>query len=225
MLSTAAVVDALRTPVSRIPGVWVAIALAVTFLLAGAMGIGSSIARGQLEERIARADSTARAHLGEAVILRRDAAAERARADAAVRRSDSLAAIAQAGRADVAEKVERAAASRAAVDTAGLPTTVLRALADADSLRLAVAALLPVDSVAITAAHQSIDLLDHTIDLHVGAYAEQGAALVAREVELAALRRQHAPRCGWKCGAVIGATATALLFGGLTYLVVAAAAP
>jgi hypothetical protein len=81
------------------------------------------------------------------------------------------------------------------------------------------------DSVAITAAHQSIDLLDHTIDLHVGAYAEQGAALVAREVEIAALKQQHSPRCGWKCGALIGATATAVLFGGLTYLVVAAAVP
>lgn len=225
MLSTSAVADALRTPLSRIPGIWVAIALVASFLLAGVMGIGASIARGQLEERVTRADSTARAHLGEAVILRRDAAAERARADSAVRRADSLAASSHAMRTDVAAKVVRAAASRAAVDTAGLPATVLRALADADSLRLAVAALLPADSAAITAAHQSIDILDHTIDLHVGAYAEQGAALVARDVEIAALKHQHAPRCGWKCGAVIGATAAALLLGGLTYLVVAAAAP
>jgi hypothetical protein len=58
----------------------------------------------------------------------------------------------------------------------------------------------------------------------VGAYAEQGAALIAREIQIRALEHQHAPRCGWKCGAVIGATVTAVLVGGLTYLVAAAAA-
>jgi hypothetical protein len=57
------------------------------------------------------------------------------------------------------------------------------------------------------------------------AYAEQGAALLAREAEVRAVRAQHAPRCGWKCGAVIGASVTLVAVGGLVYLVAAVAAP
>jgi hypothetical protein len=122
-------------------------------------------------------------------------------------------------------EVARAAASRAKVDTTGLRPDVLEALADADALRIAVAAYLPRDSATIAVYQTAGAEYSHTIELHVGAYAEQGAALIARESEIRALQQQHAPRCGWKCGAVIGATATAVVFGGLTYLLVAATAP
>jgi hypothetical protein len=70
-------------------------------------------ARNSLEERAAHADSVARAKTLEAVILRRDAAAMRARADSAEHRADSLAAIAATVRVDVAAKLARAAKTSA----------------------------------------------------------------------------------------------------------------
>jgi hypothetical protein len=128
------------------------------------------------------------------------------RADSIEHHGDSLAAQLAIAREDIAAKVARAAASRAKVDTTGLRPDVLEALADADALRIAVAAYLPRDSATIGVYQTAGAEYSHAIELHVGAYAEQGAALIAREIEIRALEQQHAPRCGWKCGAVIGAT-------------------
>jgi hypothetical protein len=207
-----------------VPGIGWIIAGIVVALLVSVAGVAVSRDREQTQ-RIAAADSTAHVHLMEAVILRRDAAAARARADSIEHHADSLAAQLAVARADVTTKIARAAASRAKVDTTGLRPDVLEALADGDALRIAVAAYLPRDSATVAVYQTAGAEYSHTIELHVGAYAEQGAALVAREIQLHALARQHSPRCGWKCGAVIGATATAVVFGGLTYLLVAATAP
>jgi hypothetical protein len=85
--------------------------------------------------------------------------------------------------------------------------------------------MLPVESETIEVYHETVGLENETIELHVGAYAAQGAALVARESQARALAQEHKPRCGWKCGAVIGASVALVAVGGLTYLVAAAAAP
>ena len=108
-----------------------AVAVAAAYSAASLGTVGAE-QRERLEARAAQADSTARAKLLEAMIARRDAAAERARADSAERRADSLAAIAATRRADVTAKAAKAAASSALVDFSTLPEPVLQALVDAD---------------------------------------------------------------------------------------------
>lgn len=182
---------------------WIIIGIAAVLLVSVA-SIVVSHAREQ-SQRVAAADSTARAHSLEAVILRRDAADAAARADSIERRADSLAALLAIAREDIAAKVARAAASRAKVDTTDLRPDVALAFRDADSLRIALAAYLPRDSATVAVYQTASAEYEHTIELHVGAYAEQGAALIAREIQIRALEQQHAPRCGRTCGVVLGA--------------------
>jgi hypothetical protein len=182
---------------------WIIAGVLLTILVS-IVGVVASRDREQAQ-RVAAADSTARAHLLEAVILRRDAASAAARADSIERRADSLAALLASAREDITAKLARAAASRAKVDTTDLRPDVAQALAGADSLRIAVAENLPRDSATLAVYQTASAEYAHTIELHVGAYAEQGAALIAREIQIRALEQQHAPRCARTCGVVLGA--------------------
>jgi hypothetical protein len=197
---------------------WVIVGAALGLAVAAAAT--STLARTEhLERRIRQADSTAVVKTLEAVIWHRDKVAAEARANvearranAAARRADSLAAIANARRSDVSAMLDRAAASRVKVDTTGASPSMRQALADADALRLAVTPALEADAEAIAAKDETIAAKDRTIaGLHEtialgdSAFQVQSEALRARVGELEVVRKQHAPRCGRKCGGMIGA--------------------
>ena len=195
----------------RIPGIWLAVALAAAFTLAGVFGIGASVSSARLVGRVAAADSTARVRLAESVILRRDATAAKARAAALEQRADSLAVIADARRTAVAAQVTRSAASSAAahesIDFSSLPEEVLQAIVDGDDLRIAVTPMLAADSAVIAELHEVVRVKSQTIALQDSALIAQDAAIAAQRVEIAALTRQAHPRCGRRCALTIGVVA------------------
>lgn len=176
--------------------VWV-IAGAVVVVIVAAVSVSGLRREEGLEARAAQADSVKREKVAEAVILRRDATRDRIRADSAVR-------DAAAARAELHALADRAAASSARVDRSTLAPDIAQALADADTFRLAVTPTLVKDSLAIERGRAAYDRLAES-------YAAQGAALVASDAEVRAVRAEHAPRCGWKCGAAIGVAAVEIL--------------
>ena len=163
--------------------------------------------REELTDRAAHADSVAHAKTLEAVIARRQASADSARADSAEAeaRRDSI--DAAAARRELASLSARAAASRARVDTTGLPAAVLTALHDADRFRIAVTPALARDSIEAAGWRAEAEHRARAYEHLATAYAEQGAALVAREGQIRTLEQLRAPRCGRTCGAVLGASA------------------
>lgn len=187
---------------------WIIAGMAAVLVVSIASVVGLHVREERdLERRVREADSTARVHRLEAVILRRDAVAERARADALEERAAQADTVASALRRDLSTLGARAAASSAAVDRRALPPDVAQALADADTFRLAVTPALVQDSLRADAWRATADRFAHAYELQAQAYAEQGAALVARDIQVVALERQAHPRCGRRCGIALGAIA------------------
>jgi hypothetical protein len=211
--------------VRAVPGIGWVIAGGILVVALARLPALSISARGAARGASAHADSVARAKTLEAVILRRDAPAARARADSIERRADSLAASSPRRARTSRRRRPRGRVARARVDRRASGRTSSRrsppATRSASRSRIPPARLGDDRRLSETPALE----YSHTIELHVGAYAEQGAALVARESQARALAQEHKPRCGWKCGAVIGASVALVAVGGLTYLVAAAAAP
>lgn len=211
-------------PLPHLSGIVYVIAGAVLVVVAAIAGAVLARDRDQTQ-RIIAADSAAHEHQMRGVILNRDAKAERARADSATMAATREHAVADSLRKDLHVLEARAASTSAAVDRSTLRPDVLEALDAADRFRLAVTPTLAANSIDVATWKGSAERWQHAYELQSEAYAEQGAAYVALETENRALKRQHAPRCGWKCGAVIGASVAVAALGGITYLVVAAAAP
>lgn len=201
-----AAIALLRTPVStllrRVPGMWWVILFVSLFLGASLFGAGYAYARSGMDERLAAAKATARDQIGAAAVAKRDARAEHARAERERQQSDSAAAAAAVSRAALQQLVDRAAHSRAAVDTTELPPALLAALHDADALRIRVTPTLAQDSAAIARKDATIARLEASITLDEGALAHDSLAIRALETQVAAI--EH-PRCTAKCGAVITA--------------------
>jgi hypothetical protein len=198
---------ALRRILREIPGIaWVIIGVALWLLVIAVSGRSTSRIE-HLEARVKQADSTAVVQTFAAVIWHRDAVAAHAVADSVRRWADSAVATAVVHRTDVAARIVRAASSRAQFDTSGLPAVVLSALADADTLRLAVTPALVADSIAIATVSARAAHLEVAYALLETAYQAQGIALTARTDQAQTLEQLHAPRCRWKCGAAIGASA------------------
>lgn len=192
------------TFLERVPGIgWMGV-LAAIAAGAGLFGLGASIRTDRLETRARRADSTATAATLSAQMHRRQAMTAHAEALAERERADSLSLVATAARQDVAARVKRARTSRARVDTTGLPTAVLVALADADSLRLAVTPALVADAAAIAGYQATIQTLEATVAHQAAALDDAFLALAARADQIAALEQRRPPRCGWRCGAALG---------------------
>lgn len=208
----------LRVPsLPHVPVIGYVIAGAAVVVLVSVAAIVVSRDRDQTR-RIAAADSTAHDFEMRAVILNRDAKAERARADSATTAATRDHAIADSLRTTLRGLAARAASTSAAVDRTGLRPDVLEALDAADRFRLAVTPTLAADSVDVATWKASAEHWHHAYELEAEAYAEQGGALVATQSELRMVRQQHAPRCSWKCGAAIGGSTVLVVLVALAHL-------
>lgn len=166
---------------------------------------------GVLEERIHVADSTARAKSAAAASANERAEAEHARAELQRARADSLERTAAAARTTLQAAGAQYDSSRAHLDVKALPDSVRHVLEDADAMRLAVTPAVSADVATIAAKNATIASLELTILKKDTTITDLTSALAARDNQVRALEQLKAPRCGWRCGAVITAVVAVLV--------------
>ncbi|MCU1381984.1 MAG: hypothetical protein JWL71_681 [Acidobacteria bacterium] len=199
----------MHIPLDRIRPTMALAAAAAVILIVG--GECNARRTRHLDEVIQRADSTALAARASAAVSNARADAEHARAELLRTRGDSLERVASASRADVEANATHYDSSRAAVDVETLAPAARRAIEDADALRLSVTPALHEDAATIAAYQGTIVHLESVIAHKDETIADLGKALDARDVQIHALEQERAPRCGWRCGAVLGVVSAALI--------------